>query len=123
MAGTWKKDPTSWRTTPRPRGWKTTLVPKIKARDQGQCTWIESEPDGGHWTMKGHPDQCPNPGRDVDHIGPPDNHHIDNLRLLCAQHHKVRSAKQAVEARTPRPPRTRTPAPHPGRTIPHHNRQ
>lgn len=99
--GHWKEAPTAWRTTPRPRGWKT-LRAQVLARDAHQCTWIE---DG---------ERCTNEGTDADHIGDPDDHSPGNLRTLCRDHHRKRTAIQARAARGPLPSRQRPAAPHPG---------
>lgn len=96
---TWKPDPTSWRTAPRPKGWKNRIVPAVKRRDNHRCTWIEGEPDGGSWRMWADPRRCPAVGVDVDHIGAPDDHRLDMLRLLCGPHHDHRSALQANAAK------------------------
>lgn len=101
-AGThWKESPSSWRTAPRPRGWKT-LRAQTLARDAHQCTWIE---DG---------ERCTSEGTDADHIGDPEDHTLDNLRTLCEYHHRKRSAIQARAARGPLPSKERPTAPHPG---------
>lgn len=99
--GHWKEAPTAWRTTPRPRGWKT-LRAQVLARDAHQCTWIE---DG---------ERCTNEGTDADHIGDPDDHSPGNLRTLCGPHHRKRTAIQARASRGPLPSRQRPTVPHPG---------
>jgi 5-methylcytosine-specific restriction enzyme A len=115
MAGTWKKDPTSWRTTPRPKGWKSHIVPAIKQRDGGRCTWIQGAPDGGTWHMWADPRRCIAVGTDVDHVGAADDHSHDNLRLLCGPHHDHRTALQANTARwSKRAPKKRPTQRHPG---------
>lgn len=114
MAGTWKTDPTSWRTAPRPKGWKN-LRTQVIARDGGRCTWVQDFSDGGTWRNGAHPKRCPTPGTDVDHIGDPTDHSLGNLRLLCSDHHRGRTARQAVAARQARAA-ARAPRPrrHPG---------
>ena len=115
MAGTWKKDPTSWRTAPRPKGWKSAIIPAVKARDGGRCTWVEGIEGGGSWRMWADPRRCPKPGVDVDHMGEPDDHRLEMLRLLCEQHHDHKTAVDANKARwTKRPPRQRPAQRHPG---------
>ena len=121
MAGTWKADRSSWRTTPRPKGWKARIVPAIKARDNGRCTWIEGVRDGGSWTMWADPRRCTKVGVDVDHVGRPDDHRMDMLRLLCEGHHDHRSALQANTARWgKRESRLRKPDVHPSVTTQRH---
>lgn len=114
--GTWKPDPTSWRTAPRPKGWKSHIVPAIKERDGHRCTWIEGVPDGGTWRQWADPRRCPDVGTDVDHMGAPDDHRQEMLRLLCGPHHRKRTAEQANTARWSkhRAQHTRKPQPHPG---------
>lgn len=97
----WKESPTAWRTTPRPHGWKA-LRKEVIERDGGQCTWVD---DGV---------RCTAPGVDVDHIGDPQTHTPDNLRLLCTPHHRRRTALQARAARGPQPSRARPAEAHPG---------
>lgn len=99
--GHWKEDPSQWRTTPRPRGWKALRAQALE-RDGNQCTWID---DG---------QRCTNAGTDADHIGDPDDHSIDNLRTLCGYHHRKRTALQARAARGELPSRQRPRPAHPG---------
>jgi hypothetical protein len=121
MPGTWKADRSSWRTAPRPKGWKTRIVPEVKRRDDGRCTWIEGVRDGGSWTMRYDPRRCARPGVDVDHMGRADDHRIEMLRLLCEQHHDHRTALQANAARwSKRESRKRKPEPHPGLVTQRH---
>ncbi|MFF4779422.1 HNH endonuclease [Microtetraspora fusca] len=100
----WKEASSSWRTTPRPTGWKTIRAACLK-RDGHQCTWLLD--DGV---------RCTQPGTDADHIGDPTDHRLDNLRTLCTHHHRKRTALQAVAARRPRPTRARPRDRHPGLT-------
>jgi hypothetical protein len=97
----WKESPSAWRTTPRPSGWKS-LRARALARDEGRCTWL----DDGH--------RCEVPATDVDHIGAPDDHSLENLRALCAPHHRRRTALQARAARGELPSRRRPQEQHPG---------
>lgn len=101
----WTESPTAWRRTPRPDGWKT-LRAQAMARDGGQCTWID---DGA---------RCTEPGTDCDHIGDPDDHSLNNLRMLCRHHHRKRTALQARAARGPQPTRARPSEQHPGMITP-----
>ncbi|EPD63164.1 HNH endonuclease [Streptomyces sp. HGB0020] len=101
MDGHWKEAATSWRTAPRPTGWKRIRL-GILERDDGQCTWID---DG---------ERCTEPATDVDHIGDPEDHSPGNLRSLCGYHHRKRTALQARAARGPLPSRRRPAEAHPG---------
>ncbi|MEU7200278.1 HNH endonuclease signature motif containing protein [Streptomyces sp. NPDC045470] len=60
--------------------------------------------------------RCPEPGTDVDHIVPGDNHDVANLQTLCAWHHRRKTAREAAAARAsrPRPSVRRAERPHPG---------
>lgn len=97
----WQEGTTSWRTSPRPLGWKT-LRAQTLARDGHTCTWIE---DG---------ERCTNEGTDCDHIGDPEDHSLDNLCTLCGPHHRKRTALQAQAARGEMPSRRRPRPAHPG---------
>jgi 5-methylcytosine-specific restriction protein A len=106
----------SRRTTPLPTNWPR-LRNHIRKRDGQRCTWIESEPDGGHPLTPGaaeHPDRCGGGAGSVDHIGDPRNHSDDNLRTLCAWHHDRRTAQQANAAKPPAPTLRRPRERHPG---------
>lgn len=97
----------AWTSTGRdlPGDWKTRTR-QVKDRDGWRCTWTT---DG---------QRCTETTRlEVDHIGNPNNHHLDNLRTLCHYHHAKRTALQAAAARK-LPPRNRTPEPHPGLIAP-----
>lgn len=114
MPKTWKPDPTSWRTAPRPKGWKKIRAQVIE-RDGGRCTWVASIEGGGSWRNWAHIQRCTSVGTDVDHMGEPDDHRIDMLRLLCAPHHGKRSSEQANAAKNIRQAqRTRAKPRHPG---------
>ncbi|MDH2392330.1 HNH endonuclease signature motif containing protein [Streptomyces sp. HNM0663] len=99
--GHWNEGPGAWRTTPRPRGWKTLRAQALE-RDGQQCTWVE---DG---------QRCAQAGTDADHIGDPTDHSLSNLRTLCRYHHRKRTALQARAARGDTPPRRRPAEAHPG---------
>lgn len=115
MAKTWKPDPTSWRTAPRPKGWKSQIIPEIKRRDGGRCTWIVGLENGGSWTMWADVRRCPNRGTDVDHMGEPHDHRIEMLRLLCEPHHDTDSSRRANAAKRLKAQQSRrTPPRHPG---------
>lgn len=68
-----------------PSNWLSELVPAVKKRDGGRCTW-----------MLRSGARCPRPGTDVDHRRPGDDHSMFNLQLLCAHHH---GKKTALEGR------------------------
>ena len=95
MSGTWKHDPTSWRTAPRPKGWKR-IRGDILRRDPicVLCRVAAST--------------------DADHIGDPTDHSEANLRGLCGPCHRSRTAQQAVAARRHKTGRARAPRKHPG---------
>lgn len=62
-------------------------------------------------------DDCNYPGKDVDHIINLANggtHALNNLQLLCTWHHKQKTAREAAEARKPRPREARQKPQHPG---------
>lgn len=108
--------PGSWRTAPLPHDWPATRT-RIKQRDGQHCTWIYTQPDGGHPLMPGastHPDRCTWRAKDVDHIGDPADHSDANLRALCSWHHKRRTARQANAAKVSIPTQKRPPEKHPG---------
>lgn len=69
-----------------PRNWPA-LRRRVIKRDDGQCTWRYS--DGT---------RCEQPGTDVDHITPGDDHALTNLRLLCSWHHARKSASEGGTA-------------------------
>lgn len=59
--------------------------------------------------------RCTNPGVDVDHIEPGDDHSLGNLRLLCRWHHKAKSSAEGNEAKqAKRVKARRQPERHPG---------
>ena len=98
MSGTWKHDPTSWRTAPRPKGWKR-IRGGILRRDPicVLCHMAAST--------------------DADHIGDPNDHSDANLRGLCGPCHRERTSAQAVAVRMRNAAansRTRMPPKHPG---------
>lgn len=68
---------------PLPRDWQTVLVPTVLARDK-RCMW----PTDPH-------DACDGP-LEVDHIGNPNVHTLDNLRALCEHHHLKRTRTQGL---------------------------
>jgi 5-methylcytosine-specific restriction enzyme A len=41
---------------------------------------------------------CGRPGNQVDHISPGSDHSLENLQLLCEDHHKLKSAREGRAA-------------------------
>lgn len=91
-----------WRTTPRPVDWPARVA-HVKKRDRS-CRWVtEGTPCGSIENIE------------VDHIGDPADHSLDNLRALCRPHHRSRTGQQANAAmQAKRIPRKRPPEQHPG---------
>lgn len=100
MPGQWVG---STRRAQLPVDWDSTRRPRILRRDGHQCTWMT---DG---------QRCDQPATDVDHIRRGNDHNDNNLRSLCAWHHK---RKTSIEGNTSRRRHTtkRTPEQHPGLT-------
>lgn len=71
-----------------PSNWFTELVPFVKKRDGGRCTW--RLPSGK---------RCPRPGTDVDHRVAGDDHSPGNLQLLCEHHHAKKTAGEGRRAK------------------------
>ena len=95
----WDKTPGTRRDLPP--NWHQ-LVAACKRDAGGRCEWIL--PSGR---------RCPREGTDADHYGKPWEH--QKLRWLCAHHHKLRTAAQALAARTRGgTPKKTTPKRHPG---------
>jgi 5-methylcytosine-specific restriction protein A len=69
-----------------PPDWPARKV-KVRERSGGQCEVEEDEV------------RCPRPGRDVDHIGDPHDHSLDNLQDICGPHHDAKTQQQAAAAR------------------------
>lgn len=100
MSGNWAG---SKRRSELPSNWYTEIRPAVLERDGHRCTA----------TLRNET-RCAEPGTDVDHIGDPQVHSMENLRLLCSWHHDRRSSAQGNAARG-RPPSLRRPAEkHPG---------
>lgn len=76
MSGGWKN---STRRQQLPSNW-TNLRNKVIRRDNGRCVL------------------CGDPGTDVDHIVPGDNHSLANLRLLCSPCHGKKTAQEGGAA-------------------------
>ena len=96
-----KKTPTSWRTVPLPRGWRTRIRPRILTRDP-TCQ-LRTHCWGA-------------PSVDVDHIGDPDDHSDRNLRGVCERCHDHRSGQQGAAASNANRPKRQRPTDgrHPG---------
>lgn len=88
-----------------PENWATELVPAVKKRDGGRCTW--RLPSGK---------RCPRPGTEVDHRVAGDDHSLRNLQLLCGDHHAKKTAQEGRRAKAAkRASRYRSTEDHPGR--------
>lgn len=74
---------------------------RILERDGFQCTWVTNG------------DRCTEPGNDVDHRVPGDDHGDDNLQSLCRRHHLTKSSAEGNAVRH-RHRRQRPPEQHPG---------
>lgn len=100
---TWAPSPTEWRTTPLPKGWKR-IRQQVLDRDGHQCTVVVNGA------------RCPaTTDLEVDHLGDPDDHSLDNLRTLCRSHHAAKTGRQANAVRWSRARALRRPTrPHPG---------
>jgi hypothetical protein len=59
-----------------------------KAIAGGRCEW--RYPNGG---------RCRAPGTDADHWERPDAHDVEDLRWLCADHHRWKTQREALKAR------------------------
>jgi hypothetical protein len=95
--------PHSSRTTPLPENWRSEIRPRILKRDDYICVWVTNGI------------RCQERATDVDHIGDPADHRDENLRALCAGHHRKRSSSQGGRAaQEKRIPRKRAPERHPG---------
>lgn len=93
MSGQWAD---SNRAQELPSNWRRKIRPAVLQRDRGRCQWRE----------KPYGPVCGVLGKEVDHINDPHNHSLDNLQVLCRNHHKIKTAQEAARARTPlhRPP-------------------
>jgi 5-methylcytosine-specific restriction enzyme A len=95
-----------WETSDRrgrlPKDWPAIRV-RVKRRDKGLCQ--EISPDTGLI--------CGEPGTDVDHINPGDDHSMSNLQLLCGWHHERKTIRERPKRR-PQASRKRAPERHPG---------
>lgn len=101
---TWTPSPTEWRTIPLPKGWRR-IRQQVLDRDGHQCTVVVNGV------------RCPETtDLEVDHLGNPDDHDLDNLATKCHSHHASKTGHQAAAARWSRvrAMRERTQRPHPG---------
>lgn len=116
MPNAYWKDKDSYRSAPRPKGWKR-IRERIIARDGGVCQWVMDTHTPEH--------RCGKPGTDVDHIVPVFQGGTDddsNLRLLCRDHHRRKTSSDAGKASAAkRPKRRRPPERHPGLIDPHNS--
>jgi 5-methylcytosine-specific restriction endonuclease McrA len=82
----------AWETSNRrdrlPKNWHK-IRPRVIRRDGGVCQGVLE--DSGQ--------RCGQPGTDVDHIIPGDNHALDNLQLLCRQCHTRKTQRESAAAR------------------------
>lgn len=72
-----------------PDGWQRVRM-QVLRRDKFRCQHRELTSNGDQ--------QCPNRATDVDHIGDPENHSLDNLQALCAPHHQKKSSSAGGRA-------------------------
>ncbi|MGL5825543.1 MAG: HNH endonuclease [Nocardioides sp.] len=68
-----------------PPDWERTRR-RILRRDGGRCTWTTDYK------------RCREPATDVDHRTPGDDHSDENLRSLCAPHHRSKSGREGAAA-------------------------
>ena len=84
-------DPGPWAGSTRsarlPANWRTTLRPFVLERDGYRCTVLV---DGV---------RCPEPATEVDHVTRGDDHRPENLRAICAPHHRAKTQAEATAAR------------------------
>lgn len=96
----------SWRSRPKPPGWRTTRI-RILKRDDHVCQW-----------RLDHDRICGAPANEVDHIIPAYRNGSDddsNLRALCTSHHTTKSRGEGGQAaQAKRIPRKRPEEKHPG---------
>lgn len=101
----------SWETSDRrselPPDW-AQRVKAVWSRDRGRC----------RWTLPMSGARCPRPGSDVDHRYAPNRHELDDLWLLCREHHDQKTQREARLGRYLKQKkqgrRTRPPEAHPG---------
>lgn len=87
MSGKWAD---SDRKSRLPSDWPA-LVALTKKRAKGQCQFIMPSRH-----------RCPRKGTDVDHIHPGDDNRPQNLQLLCAAHHALKSSLEGQRAQAAR---------------------
>jgi 5-methylcytosine-specific restriction protein A len=81
-----------------PPNWRK-LRQLVLIRDRGVCQWRTEDV------------VCGRPANQVDHRVRGDDHRLDNLQLLCPDHHARKSGREGAAAR---PPLRREPERHPG---------
>jgi len=95
-------------------GWESSNRRKALPRDWKRRREMIIMKYGGRCAI------CGNPGNQVDHIIPGDDHSTDNLQLLCEFHHKQKTARESAAARAASPNKVgfqkkgRPPEQHPG---------
>lgn len=79
-----------WRGSQRreelPPNWHQ-LREAVKRRAGGQCEHLEDSL------------RCPNAGTDCDHALDRHDHRLSALQWLCADHHKMKTQREAIEGR------------------------
>lgn len=100
MASNWAG---STRRDRLPPDW-STIRARILERDGHRCRWVQGD------------QRCTQTATDVDHIKNNDDDRDFNLRSLCPQHHRIKTAAEGNAARAKlNTARRRQPEPHPGR--------
>ena len=97
-------------TTPR-IPWEGSDRAKRLPANWQQLRRIVIERAGGRCQDTSDGARCTQPGTDVDHINPGDDHSLENLQLMCNPHH-LRKTQAENTRRKPRIARHREP--HPG---------
>jgi len=66
-----------------PPGWRKLRLVVIDRAD-GRCQHVDH-----------YGNRCHQPGTDVDHIVPGDDHSLENLQLLCRRHHLAKTGRES----------------------------
>lgn len=98
----------SWRSTPLPSDWQAIRLRRF-AIDGWRCVWIGQEGDRCAVTGNGRDGRL-----ECDHTGAADDHSIDRLQTLCAEHHRLKTSRTTGDLNRRRMSRRRPPEPHPG---------